>query len=131
MERIGTNPYLDTIDYDSNYVYAVGNNRVGGDFGFMDSGRSTGTTINVIVQVYATNDRVGDSLEVFVWDGSTWASLGLHEISTSWGWVNWDATTILDTWIKIDEAKMYFISRPQAGAYTIKVDCARLAVGES
>lgn len=126
--RIGTNPYLDAIDYDSNYVYAVGNNRQGGDFGFIDSGRSMGTITSVKVQVYATNDRVGDSLEVFVWDGSTWTSLGRQEIPTSWEWVDWDATTILDTWTKIDEAKMYFISKPNPGPNTITVDCARLAV---
>ena len=124
--RVGTNPYLDAIDYNANYVYASGNNKLVGDFGFADSGKSTETINSVTVQLYAKQSATKNSLEVFVWDGSSWASLVTQETPISWGWMNWTATTELDTWAKIDGAEIYIKSRAAAGTY--EVDCARLQV---
>jgi len=124
--RVGTNPYLDAIDYNTNYVYASGNNLVVGDFNFTDSGKSTETIDGVTVQLYAKQSGTNNNLEVFVWDGSSWTSLGTQVTPTSWGWMNWTATTQLDTWAKIDGAKIYIKSRAAVG--TFEVDAARLKV---
>jgi len=124
--RVGTNPYLDAIDYNTNYVHVSGNNKLVGDFGFADSGKSTETINSVTVQLYAKQSLPSMSLEVFVWDGSAWTSLGTQTTPTSWGWMHWTATTKLNTWAKIDGAKIYIKSRSAAGTY--EVDCTRLQV---
>ncbi len=124
--RVGTNPYLGAIDYSTNYVWVSGNNLFVGDFSFTDSGKSTETINSVTVQLNATQNQIGCKLEVFVWDGSVWASLGTQSTPTSWGWMNYTATTELDTWTKIDGAKIYILSTSASGTY--EVDCARLKV---
>jgi len=124
--RVGTNPYLDAIDYPTNFVNASGNNKLVGDFNFTDSGKSTETINSIEVQLYAKQSGTNNNLEVFVWDGSGWTSLGTQATPTSWGWMNWTATTELDTWTKIDGAKIYIKTRSAVGTY--EVDCARLKV---
>jgi hypothetical protein len=124
--RVGTNPYLDVIDYPTNFVNVTGNNLQIGDFNFTDSGKSTETINSVEVQLYTKQTSSSKNLEVFVWDGYSWASLADVFLPTSWGWVNWTATTELDTWTKIDGAKIYITTQSAAGTY--EVDCARLKV---
>lgn len=124
--RVGMNPYLNAIDYSTNFVNVSGNNKLVGDFSFADSGKSMETVDNVEVQLYAKHSG-DDNLEVFVWDGFSWASLGTQTTSSSWGWMNWTATTVLDTWTKVDGAKIYIRSKASTGTY--EVDCARLQVG--
>ena len=124
--RIGTSPYLDAIDYSTNYVNASGNNLSVGDFNFTDSGKSLETISNVEVQLYAKQSGTNNNLEIFVWDGSEWTSAGNLATLTSWSWMNWTATTVLDTWTKIDSTKIYIKSSSGGGTY--EVDCARLKV---
>jgi hypothetical protein len=123
--RNGTNPYLDAIDYPTNFVNASGNNLEVGDFNFTDSGKSTETIINVTVQIYARHQN-SKNLEVFLWNGSSYPSLGVQALPPSWEWVNYTATTVLDTWAKIDGAKIYLESLDNSPTY--EVDCARLQV---
>ncbi len=130
-KRVGTNPYLDTIDYNTNYLSVRATKKEAGNFDFTDSGKSTETIDNVTVQLYVEQNRAGDSLEVFVWNGSVWTSLGLKEIPIQWNWINWTASTQLDNWTKIDGAKIYFVSYRQPGANEFLVDCARLQVDYS
>jgi hypothetical protein len=124
--KVGTNPYLDAIDYNANYTYVSGNLKLVGDFNFTDSGKSSETISSVEVQLYAKQSGTNNNLEIFVWDGSTWTSLGTIFTPTSWGWMNWTATTELDTWTKIDTAKIYIKTRSAVGTY--EVDCGRLEV---
>ncbi|UCH31235.1 MAG: hypothetical protein JSV05_06970 [Candidatus Bathyarchaeota archaeon] len=124
--RIGTNPHLDAIDYNINYIYTSGNNELAGNFGFADSGKSTETINTVTIQLYARQTEFNNDLEAFVWNGSIWLSLGTQSIPTSWTWVSWAATSSLDTWSKIDGAEIYLQSQTAAGVY--EVDCARLQI---
>ena len=122
-------PYTDllnAIDYPNNYIRTGSKNDEDGDYYFANSSKSTETIINVTVQIYGMHNLTNKQLEVFVWDGSSWTSLGLQTLPTSWAWVNYTATTVLDTWAKIDEAKIYLKSSDN-GAYYY-VDCARLQV---
>jgi len=125
--EIGIQPYLDVVDHDlgePNYVATDVGDALEGDFGFMDSGRSTETITSVTVQIYGLH-ATGNNLEVFVWDSSSWTSLGEQAFTSSWGWVNYTATTVLNTWAKIDAAKIY-LKTSASGIYN--VDCARLQV---
>jgi len=123
--RVGTSPYLGAIDYNTNYVNVSANSKDVGDFDLADSGKSTETINSVTVQIYARQTS-SKALEVFVWDGSTWTSLGSQTLTTSWRWENYTATTVLNTWTKIDAAKIYLHTLSPTGTY--EVDCARLKV---
>ena len=120
---------LNAIDYyepiNFGYIATSSKNDFEGDFFFTDSGKSTETIISVTVQVYARNSD-SDSLEVYMWNGSSYPLLGSQGLTPSLGWVNYTATTVLDTWAKIDGAKMYVESLTNDGPY--EVDCARLQV---
>jgi len=120
--EVGIQPYLDAVD--SNYVTTDVGDALEGDFGFTDSGKSTETITSVSVQIYGQH-ATGNNLEVFVWDSSSWTSLGSQALTSSWGWVNYTATTVLDTWAKVDAAKIY-LKTSASGTYN--VDCARLRV---
>jgi len=123
---IGTTPYLNAVDYNINYISTQAKNKIDGDYYFADSGKSTQTIINVTVQIYGMHSLTNKQLEVFVWDGSSYTSLGLQTLPTSWSWMNYTATTVLDTWAKIDGAKIYLKSSDNGATYY--VDCARLQV---
>ncbi len=123
--RVGISPYLDAIDYDANFVNASGSGSLVGNFGFADSGKSAVAINSVTVQAYA-RQSLGKDLRVLVWNGSAWTSLGERPLSNTWRWENYTATSILDTWAKIDAAEIYLESRSPAGVYA--VDCATLHV---
>ncbi|MCW4038647.1 MAG: hypothetical protein NWF13_07945 [Candidatus Bathyarchaeota archaeon] len=133
--RVGTSPYLDVIDYDVNYV-SINTKKIKsvGDFDFDDSQKSIETINSVTLQLYAESDVVGNNLtvELFVYvseSEQSWESLGSQETPTSAGWMSWDVTSWLDTWLKIDNAK---ISIHTEGGNIIwrfyYVDCARLQI---
>jgi len=124
--RVGANPYLDAIDYNTNYVSVSGNNELVGDFGFANSGKSSESINSVVVQIYAKQSGTNNPLAILIWDGSSWTSLGNIATPNSWSWMNWTATTLLNTWAKIDGAKIYIVTASAAGTY--EVDCARLKV---
>jgi len=133
--RVGTNPYLDAIDYDVNYV-SINTNKIKsvGDFDFDDSQKSTETINSVTLQLYAESDAVGNNLtvELFVYVSESdqfWESLGSQEIPTSVDWMSWDVTSWLDNWLKIDRAKISIHSDPPSGSPSFCfVDFARLQV---
>jgi len=122
--EIGVQPYLDAVDHPANLIATNVKNDLEGDFFFMDCGKSTETITSVTVQIYGTH-ATGKQLEVFVWNSSSWTSLGAEAMPSSWGWVNYTATTVLDTWAKIDAAKIYLKA---SATDTYNVDCARLQV---
>lgn len=124
--RVGTNPYVDAIDYNTSFLNASGNNLAVGDFDFDDSGKSTETLNSVSVQIYVRQSETDRTLKIFVWNGTDWLSGTPLAVPTSWGWINWTVTTILDTWTKIDGARMYFRTGSSTGLY--EVDCARMQV---
>ena len=126
---VGTSPYIDTNDYPTSYLTVKGGNKLIGDFDFGDSGKATETIVNTTIQVYAMNSRSGDSIEVTLWNGSSWASLGSREVPVSWGWMTWNATSRLDNWGMVDGARIYLRWTPGPGSYDVYVDCARILVG--
>jgi len=133
--RVGTNPYLDAIDYNTNYV-SISTNKIKsvGDFDFDDSQKSTETINSVTLQLYAESDEVGNNLtvELFVYVSESeqiWESLSSQEIPTSVGWMSWDVTSWLDTWLKIDNVKISIHTDPPSGAPSFcYVDSTRFQV---
>ncbi len=130
-KRTGVDPYLDAVDYNASFLSVKGPNRAAGEFDFTDSGKTWETIKNVTVQLYAKLSVPGDNIDVFVWNGSQWTSLGQQQISTSWTWSNWTATSQLSSWTKLDNARMYFVSIRRPGVNEFFVDCARILVDYS
>ncbi len=124
--RVGASPYLGFIDYNSNYVHTTKNNDQIGDFGFENSGISSETIQSVTIQLYAKQTAINNPIQLFVWEGSAWINLGSKAPTTSWGWIDYTATSQLNSWTKIDAAKIYLQTATGAGLY--EVDCARLAI---
>ena len=123
--RIGTNPYIASVDYPTNYVSVQSINQLVGDFGFQDSGKSTQPINNVTIQLYSRQSANGN-MEVYIWDGASWSLIGQIKLTSSFRWENYTATSVLNTWAKIDGAKMYIKSKSQQG--TTEVDCSRILV---
>ena len=63
--RVGTNPYLDAIDYNANYV-SIDTNKIKsvGDFDFDGSQKSIETINSVTLQLYVESDEVGNTLTI-------------------------------------------------------------------
>ncbi|MBT8171759.1 hypothetical protein KJN74_02670 [Candidatus Bathyarchaeota archaeon] len=123
---VGVSPYLDTIDYFMNYAYASKNNYELGDYSFENSSMSSGTIEKVSIQLYSRQTENNNPIQLFVWDGTTWIDLSNQIPNTNWSWINWTATTQLDTWTKIDATKIYLKTTTGSGLY--EVDCVRLMI---
>lgn len=121
--RVGSSPYLNTQDQPANYVYSVTRKDEIGDFNFGDTSQS-GTINSVTLYVYGQRGGTIVGFVVGIWDGSSWTEYALI-LPTSWGWVS-EVISVLDTWAKINGAKMY-IKRPNSTVRT-DVDAAYLLV---
>jgi KaiC/GvpD/RAD55 family RecA-like ATPase len=125
----GTDPYLDAQDYPTEYVW-MGLDRTQsiGDFSFQNSSKSSETINSVTLRVYAWKEDSQDTLWVYLWDNSSWGN-AYNVARTPAGWTEFDVTSRLDTWAKIDIAKIYFNGdTTQAENYRLFVDCAMLRI---
>jgi len=105
--RVGTTPYLDAQDQPSHYVHNAVKKAEIGDFTFANTAHSADTLNSVTLYVYAR--KVGPpTLDIFLWNGTSWTDSGLAvDVDGLWSWEFVDVSAILDTWAKVDGAKMY------------------------
>ena len=125
----GTPPYLDTQNYPTDYVWlALDRTSSIGDFGFQNSSKSLEPINSVILRVYAWKEDAQDKLWIYLWDDSSWDNA--YEVArTSVGWTEFDVTARLDTWAKVDSAKIYLNGdTTQAENYRLFADCVMLRV---
>ena len=110
----GTAPYLDAQDEPNNYVYTVvrgAGSKDGdlmGDFGFEDHD-TTGTINSVTLRVYGRADPskpLQRYFSVWLWDGNSWNEVMNFRGEGSWTWKEVDVTQYLNTWNKINQAKI-------------------------
>jgi len=100
--KTGVSPYLDTQDDGDVEAQLIGAEV--GDFTFADTAQ-TGIPTAVFVQVYIKKELTR-KVEVWIYDGSSEQLAGTITPDTSYGWVEVDATSILNTFTKINAAKM-------------------------
>ena len=125
--RTGVSPYLHLKD-DGNYTYTDAGDTTG-NFTFEDqSGLAGGTALNKAeVSVYAKQSTGGnDTIEVHVWDGATWTLADTIVPTETYTSYVYDVSSILDTWDKIDYAKIKFKHNINGTADTVYVDQAAL-----
>jgi len=108
-------PYLNAQDFPDNYVYGetrgVGSNDGDqiGDFGFEDHSQ-TGTINSVKLRVYGRARPASPNenyFSVYLWDGSTWNQVMDFRGQHSFVWKEVDVSSYLNTWDKINGAKIY------------------------
>ena len=106
--RVGTTPYLDAQDQPSHYVHNAVKKAEIGDFTFADTARPHTDTLNSVT-LYAYSRKIGPpTLDFYLWDGTGWTDTGLAcDVSGLWSWESVNVSAILDTWAKVDGAKLY------------------------
>lgn len=119
--RVGTSPYLNAQDQPTHYVYSIVKKAEIGDFDFQDTAE-TGTINSVTLYVYGQT-AIANNL-FYIWNGITWASYN-PILPATWGWAS-IAVPVLDTWNKINGAKLY-IYHPNSTSRT-DIDAAYLLV---
>ncbi|NQU98226.1 hypothetical protein HQ533_02060 [Candidatus Woesearchaeota archaeon] len=128
---VGTTPYLNAQDEPNHYVWIDRRNvETYGDFNFTNSSVS-GTIDSVYLYVYGYKVSALDILLIQLWNGSTWTPYTFT--LTAYGWQSYNVSTVLDTWAKIDGAKIYLDADNNipGGKGAIYVDAAYLNVSYS
>jgi len=105
--KVGASPYLDAQDL-TNEGWVEAAAQEWGDFDFADSAAS-GTIHSVNLYIYGYCDQPAKNPEAYVWDGSSWTAY-LILFTNSYGWANVDISLLIDTWPKINGAKIYLRS---------------------
>ncbi len=111
----GSSPYLDAQDEPRNYVFgqpngpgSQGGDQIG-DFGF-ENHSGTGTINSVMLRVYG---RASPSfpdlkyLSVYLWNGSSWNRIMDFKGEKAYAWKEVDVSSHLNTWSRINGAKIY------------------------
>ncbi len=111
----GSSPYLNAQDEPLNQVYgqpnglgSQGGDRIG-DFGF-ENHSGTGTINSVMLRVYGRASPAFPDLKyfsVYLWDGSSWNRVMDFKSERCFVWKEVDVSLYLDTWDKINGAKIY------------------------
>jgi hypothetical protein len=124
--KVGSSPYLDAVDYPSNYIYTSSRNAREGNFGFENSGGETIET--VALEINGMTDRQGDSLQIRINDGSNWVDLGSVQLPSNFDWIYIDVTSHLNSWEKINAAQLWLRYNAGGSNNNVYIDCVRLSV---
>lgn len=104
-ETQGASPYIDDWDTPNKYVRSKTNDTVIDEFTYEDD--SVGTPTVVKLALWAMKEVAGDDkFEAWIYDGSSWSKAGEVTPTTSYAKYELDVSVVLDTWIKINAAKL-------------------------
>ena len=101
----GVTPYLQ--DTDADYIRTSTNAYKEGNWSFPAStGSGTINSVKVRFEAWVTAELCGQ-FYVYVWDGASWVNAGTVTPDVAVGWSEIDVSSILNTWEKINGAKVY------------------------
>jgi hypothetical protein len=133
--RVGTSPYLNAVDYPANYVRITGvqSNKKIGYFGFQDAGSEQSETINkVFIEI---NGFVGEdpdigypTVDLYVYDGSTWTLYSGIPLTGTKQWISIDVSTKINSWAKVNACQIYLVYFGYSTLHGATVDAARIKV---
>jgi len=108
--EVGSSPYLHNTNTD--YIDKLTSKTKTyseGCWSFPNSaGSGTINSVKLRFEDYRTNLDGDASMDVYVWDGTSWVYVGyLNSYHTSYAWEELDVSSILNTWDKINGAKVY------------------------
>jgi len=102
----GTTPYVDAIDYDTNYIWYNGMlyGKIG-NFAFQNSDDNR-PICSVYIQFYATHfTYTGNQFDVYLWNGSQLVTATtILSVGPSWSWKNVTVTDIIGTKDQVNSA---------------------------
>ena len=128
--EVGANPYLN--DSTANYIYTSLDGRYESKFGFPNSaGSNPINSVKIRVEAKIVIVDIGSDAKVYVWDGTSWVYLGDTEATTSYAWHEFDVSAILDTWTKINGAKLRFLSVVWDGYLYVRRATRKVDYGEA
>jgi len=105
-DETGTSPWLN--DNTANYISTSTDEKWHEEFTFANSGVGTGTinSVNLYVEINGPSAR-NDYVVIDLNDGSSWANVANQDPDgDAYVWYNYDVSGILNTWAKIDLAKL-------------------------
>jgi len=108
--EVGSSPYLHNTDTD--YIYRLTSKTLTykeGCWSFPNSaGSGTINSVKLRFEDYRSNLAGDAGVDVYVWDGTSWVYAScLSSYHTSYAWEELDVSSILNTWDKINGAKVY------------------------
>jgi len=116
--EVGSSPYLQDSDDDLVWIQVWSGQH--GDWTFpVSAGSGTINSVKIRLEGY-----VGESypdtrfIAVYVWNGSGWETAGIIYPNTDYAWYEFDVSSVLDTWAKINGAKvrLAFTQTEEVGA---------------
>lgn len=109
--EVGNSPYLH--DTDADYIDRASSKLASyqeGNWTFPASaGSGTINSVKLRVEDRRSNASGDASVVIYVWDGSAWNALSLFCSWTAYAWEEIDVSAILNTWAKINAAKVYVV----------------------
>jgi len=123
--EVGTTPFLDAQDQPTNYIYSTTKKAEHGDFTF-DTSSGSGTINSVYLYVYGQEASNNALTEFYIFNGNAWSETDSVDLPLTWGLASVDISTILDSWTKIDAAKLYI--KKGNNSVRIDIDTAYLKV---
>jgi hypothetical protein len=106
--KTGSSPYLDLFDQPDNLVRETTDQDESGDYGFEDL--PTGHPIVVELQLHCRRESgSGSTITVYIHDGTSWNNAGIITPDYTYSTKTLDVSSILDTRVKLQAAKMYLV----------------------
>ena len=122
---VGSSPWLNSVDYPTNYVHTAQMGVGEGWFSFQDM--PSGPVVNATLDIYGWSLRAGDQVYVSVWDGGGSNAFYLT-VPTSPGWFSADVSNFLTTQTKVNAAMLWIYWAAIDNNGHCYVDSARLRV---
>jgi len=102
----GASPWLDNSTV--NYIDTKVDEEWHEEFTFTDSAVGTGniTSVDLYLEIQGNSGR-NDYVAIHLYDGASWSLVYNQDPDNdSYQWYNYDVNSILDSWAKIDDAKL-------------------------
>jgi hypothetical protein len=103
--KVGTAPYLDAIDYPTNYIHDNIDGHEIGDFDFEDSAETT-VPLSVLLKVHCRKETSGGTIKVYIDPGTGFVEAGTITPDAVWADKELDVSSIVDAYEKVNAAKM-------------------------
>lgn len=110
--KTGASPYLDKADGDANYISVRNTNKYDRYYTFGNTSLSTIMSVIVYLRMRSTIQGVWVHYDVYLWDGTTYQLVGsMATPSATYITIGLDATSILDTPAKVNNARLQLRSK--------------------
>lgn len=104
--KMGTTPYVDDIDYPTNYVYSSAHGQTVGNFEFESTDKMR-TLAGATIAIRCRKEEGAGDIDVYIDPGTGFVLAGTITPDEDWAIKELDVSAVLDTKEKINVAKVY------------------------